>query len=74
MVSPSATKMSALPKALGSSDTAPIAAGTPLARARPPPIPARPVQSPAAIRPRPLLMLLQERALLHVCLEQMQKS
>ena len=53
--SPSATKISALPKALGSSEVAPIAAGGAAATAIPPP--AMPVDRAAAIRPIPLAEL-----------------
>ena len=55
--SPSATKISALPKALGSSEVAPIAAGAAAATAIPPPMPAMPVDRAAAIRPIPLAEL-----------------
>ena len=46
--SPSTTKMMALPKALGSSDTAPMAAGAAEATATPAPMAARPVTSAEA--------------------------
>ena len=55
--SPSATKISALPKALGSSEVAPIAAGAAAATAIPPPMPAMPVDRAAAISPIPLAEL-----------------
>ena len=55
--SPSATKINALPKALGSSEVAPIAAGAAAATAIPPPMPAMPVDRAAAIRPIPLAEL-----------------
>ena len=51
--SPKATKISDLPNDLGSSLVAAIAAGAAAAIARPPPIPARPVTTAAAISPSP---------------------
>ena len=47
--SPSATKMIDLPKFLGSSEVAPIAAGAEPPTAIPPPIHERPVDKPAEI-------------------------
>ena len=54
MPSPSATKISALPKLLGSSVSAPMAAGAPAPTAMPAPMPAMPVDRAAAMRPSPL--------------------
>ena len=57
MDSPRATKIKLLPKVLGFSLLAAMAAGAPAATAMPPPMPARPVARAAAIRPTLRLVL-----------------
>ena len=65
--SPRATKISALPKALGSSLVAAIAAGAPAATAIPPPTPERPVTIAAAISPSPLPLSEEEASTVSLC-------
>ena len=65
--SPRATKISALPKALGSSLVAAIAAGAPAATAIPPPTPERPVTIAAARSPSPLLLSEEEAYDVSLC-------
>ena len=60
--SPSATNIIDLPNDLGSSATAPIAAGAPAARAIPAPTAASPMAIAAPIKPRPVAIPAPELA------------